>query len=310
MNEEAYIENVLHFFVNSLPVEKELYIIDGGSVDQTKAIVKKWQAISNKIFLLENTNKYVSFALNMGINQSCGDPIIRLDAHTEYSQNYVLKILEVFNKSGADIVGGPMNPIGKTLFQKAVSIATMSKFGIGGSKIHDINYNGYADHVYLGSWKRSIFNEIGYFDTRLIRNQDDEFDYRAKSKGKKIYLSSEIRSFYFPRSNIFKLIKQYFQYGLYKPMVLKSVPTEMKMRHLIPSLFSLYSILLITPFFHNLIFFIPLLLYLVTNLLFSFINRERYLIKFLLLIIYSTIHFSYGFGLILGLRLLIKKGKS
>jgi len=309
LNEEGYIENVLRFFVNSSPVDKELYIIDGGSQDKTKEIVKKWQSTNNKIFLFENSDKYVPFALNIGINHSSGDPIIRLDAHTEYSDDYILKILEIFNRTNADIVGGPMNPVGKSSFQNAVSFATMSKFGIGGSKIHDIHYDGYTDHVYLGAWRRNIFNEIGYFDTLLIRNQDDEFDYRAKSKGKKIFQSHEIKSFYYPRSNILLLIKQYYQYGLFKPLVLRNVPSEMKIRHIIPALFGLYFLMLFIPLFKSLIFFVPLIMYLVTNLFFSFINSEKLPIKLILPIIFSVIHLSYGYGFILGLGYLIKHEK-
>ena len=61
-----------------------------------------------------NPNKYVPFALNIGIQNSKGDPIIRLDAHTVYSKDYCTKILEVFEETNADIVGGPMIKKGKS----------------------------------------------------------------------------------------------------------------------------------------------------------------------------------------------------
>lgn len=202
-----------------------------------------------------------------------------------------------------------MNPVGKTLFQKTIAFATLNKFGMGGSKIHDINYSGYTDHVYLGAWRRNLFDGIGYFDTRFIRNQDDEFDYRAKSKGKKIYLSSEIKSYYYPRDKISLLIKQYFQYGLFKPLVLMKVPSEIKFRHIIPSLFCLYLILLSVYLFQNLILFTPLLLYIIANIFYSFINNEKYANKFLLLITYPAIHLSYGLGFIFGLGYLGKGRK-
>jgi glycosyltransferase involved in cell wall biosynthesis len=38
-NEANYIENILRFFVESLPANKELFIIDGGSTDRTTGIV-------------------------------------------------------------------------------------------------------------------------------------------------------------------------------------------------------------------------------------------------------------------------------
>jgi glycosyltransferase involved in cell wall biosynthesis len=305
-NEAAYIENVLNFFINAKPRDKELLIIDGGSNDRTKKIVMDWANKYSNIHLLENENQYVPFALNFGIKNSYGDPIIRLDAHTEYDEDYFEQIIKTFNESGADIVGGPMNAVGKTSFQIAVAHATSTVFGVGDSKIHKVIYKGESDHVYLGAWKRKLFNEIGYFDERLIRNQDDEFHYRARSMGKRIYLNPEIKSFYYPRNSFPKLISQYFQYGLYKVIVLRKIKSEIKLRHLIPSLFSIY-ILSFSLLFLSKYYLLPLMIYLFTDIIFSFKRKNGIKIVIYAMLIYPSIHLSYGIGFLAGLLKLIGK---
>ena len=299
-NEAEYIEKVLKFFINAKPADKELLIIDGGSNDGTKEIVNDWTNKYSNIRLLENKNKYVPFALNIGIKKSNGDLIIRLDAHAEYAEDYFEQIIKTFNDTGADIVGGPMNAVGKTNFQIAVAHVTSTVFGVGDSKIHKGKYKGESDHVYLGAWRRKLFDEIGYFDERLKRNQDDEFHYRARSLGKRIYLNPEIKSYYYPRSSLSKLIKQYFQYGLYKPVVLRKIKSEIKLRHLIPSLFSIYILSLPLAFLSK-FYLLPLFAYFFIDIYFSIRAKRNIRIVINSLLIYPVLHLSYGFGFLSGL---------
>lgn len=306
-NEYSYIDKLLRFFIEVNPSEKELLVIDGGSTDGTKETVKSWSQKSSNIRLIENPNKTVPYALNIGIKESKGDIIVRIDAHSKYSSDYFMKILETFEKTDADIVGGPTRVAYDTDFQKAVAVAISNPLGIGNSKVHNINYNGYSDHVTFGAWKREIFDDVGYFDEQLKRNQDDEFHYRAKSKGKKIYLSSDIKLWYFPRKNLPGLFKQYFQYGYYKPLVLKKVKSEIKTRHLIPSLF-VASIF--TLFFIKILFgFIFIGIYLLAISFFAFTSKLNLKTKLLSYTVYPAIHIGYGLGFILGIHKIFQKNK-
>jgi glycosyltransferase involved in cell wall biosynthesis len=299
-NEAQYIENILHFFVQNKFDNKELIVIDGGSADATVKIIEKWALQYPSITLLHNAKKYVPQALNLALKKTTGDIIIRLDAHTIYANDYIDKIIETFNITDADIVGGPMNPIGNTTIQKAIAFATCSSFGVGNSKFHDINYSGYVDSVYLGAWRKELFEDVGYFDEQMKRNQDDEFHYRAKSNGKKIYLSAAIKSSYYPRDSFSKLFKQYFQYGLYKPLVIKKVQSELKLRHLVPLAFVLYIVSLPLCFF-SFVFIAPLILYLFIDFIICFKVKNAIKIKMAMLLVFPILHISYGTGFLLGL---------
>jgi len=303
-NEEKYIGSLINFFVKALPEDKELFIIDGGSTDNTRKLVEKWMVdFPGRIHLLHNPNRFVPFALNQAIGASSGDPVIRLDAHTDYADDYFEKILETFRDTGAEIVGGPMHAVGRTPVQKAIAIATSTKFGIGNSSFHDVKYKGYADTVYLGAWKREIFNDVGLFDLSMRRNQDDEFHYRAISKGKKIFLNPDIRSRYYPRDSYKKLFSQYYQYGLYKPLVLKKVKSGLRLRHFIPALFVIYMTLLpvAAVLTESFTVFIPLFIYILTDVLFSYVYGKGIQMKLLLFPVYPVLHISYGTGFIAGL---------
>jgi glycosyltransferase involved in cell wall biosynthesis len=301
-NESAYIKKLLDFYIHALPNEKELLLIDGHSTDDTCAIIKQYMAKHASIYLLDNPQRIVPYALNKAIEAAKGDIIIRLDAHTDYNIDYFEKIIEVFKNTDADIVGGPMRIAQGNTVQNAIGYATCTAFGVGNSAFHFPDYKGYTDSVYLGAWKKSIFKTTGLFDVAFKRNQDDEFHYRAKSLGFKIYQHPDIKLYYHPRKTLGLLFKQYYQYGLYKPLVLHKIKSAVSIRHLIPVLFVLY--LLTTPIYFIISFYIgliPLLIYILGNLFFTFQSKKLINEMLAIMAVYPILHISYGIGFIRGL---------
>ena len=301
LNERRHIDALLAFFTSSQPAQKELYIVDGLSTDGTQEIIARWQTEHPNVHLLENPCRYVSHALNLAIPKCRGAILIRLDAHTEYASDYFEQIITTFERTQADIVGGPTRTKSTCVKQSAVAYAICTRFGIGNSLVHQEDYEGPTDSVTFGAWRREVFETIGYFDTEMVRNQDDEFHYRAKSAGLTIYQNPSIRLYYYPRRSLSGLASQYFQYGFYKPAVLRKVPSEWKARHLLPSMFVIYSTVLPLLIALHWTLGVPLLLYTAMTLYFSFFNVLPFRGKLACLAVYPTIHLSYGIGFVLGL---------
>lgn len=302
-NESKYIRNVLDFCIKALPEDKEVIFIDGDSTDDTHAIINEYAATHPNIRLLNNEKRIVPFALNKAIKQAKGDLIVRLDAHTDYAPDYFEKIIEVFNATNADIVGGPMRIAKGNAVQDAIGYATCTFFGVGNSSFHFEDFEGFTNTVYLGAWRKRIFDTTGLFDELLKRNQDDEYHYRAKSMGFTIYQSPQIKLYYHPRNTFAKLFKQYYQYGLYKPIVLKKIRSGFSIRHLIPAAFVLY--LLSIPFLAmvNLTYtFIPLAVYALFNFAFSFASKKGFMQCLRIMYAYFILHVSYGLGFLIGLE--------
>ena len=308
-NEEASIEVCLNaVFCQDYPQDCiEVIIADGESTDKTRTIIRRIQDFKPNLVIVDNLGKIVPTGLNAALARACGDYIIRVDGHTLIAPDYVRHCVEVLARTVADNVGGRMNARGQGWFGEAVAVATSTPFGVGGARFHYSDQEEWVDTVYMGAWRREVFEKIGLFDEELIRDQDDEFNYRLREYGGKILLSPKIKSVYTNRSSPKALWKQYFQYGFWKVRVLQKHPRQMSVRQFVPPVFvvalslSLVLSILAFPGWISLLFVGGS--YLLANLTASLITASkkgwRHLI--LLPVTFAILHLSYGLGFLTGL---------
>ncbi len=192
----------------------QICVADGGSTDKTVQIVNEYAAKDSRVILVGNPDKYQSHGLNKVLEITEGDLFLRADGHSEYAPDYVEQSVRIIKKSGAANVGGTQRYVAKSRVQAGIALAAKSFFGNGGAKYMDENFEGYADTVFLGCFKTKILKELGGFSLVNRTNEDAEINLRIKEyANEKIYISPQIKCWYYPRSNFLSLIKQYIRYG-------------------------------------------------------------------------------------------------
>ena len=309
-NEVKYIKQTLDsiLYQNNINQVVEILIADGMSDDGTRELIKNLQINNPNIILIDNPEKIVSTGFNRALSKSTGEIIIRVDGHSIIHYDYASKCKQQLNLKNCACVGGLIHPLGNSIFTKIITLATSSKFGVGNSKSHYSKISCWSDTVYLGAYKREVFEEIGGYDEELVRNQDDEFNFRLIQNGGKIWLDPSIKSSYYPRDSFTKLFKQYFQYGFYKVRVMQKRKGLASWRHLVPGIFVLslligFFLFIIKsgPFFLFLVGMPYLLFSLIFTILEIFKSTKDVFSLTLLPLIFFILHFSYGLGFLLGL---------
>lgn len=317
-NEEKFITKCLDsILAQDFPKEKlEVLVIDGISEDKTKEIVKEFIKKYPFIKLLENPKKFTPIGLNIGIKEAKGDIIIRMDAHAEYEKNYISQCLKYLKECKADNVGGVIKtlPSKDNIWAKAIAIVLSHPFGAGNSFFRiGSKKPKWVDTVFGGCYRKEIFKKIGFFNERLIRSQDIEFNQRLRKSGGKILLVPDIKSYYYPQSNFNDFLKHNFNDGIWTIYPLKFGIKFFSWRHLVPLAFILTLIILFeisyfSKIFHFL-FLLIIFLYSLVNILFSFsvaVKEKNLGFFFVLPFVFANRHFGYGFGSFWGLiRILI-----
>lgn len=300
LNESKHIKKLIIDYLSYAPQNSEIWIVDGGSNDGTVEIVSKMSEDDERIKFLYNENKFVSFAFNLAYKETKGKYLALLGAHSDYSYNYFDIAIKSLEMNEADAVGGVLIHFGNSLKGKAIAFGMSSIFGVGDTPFRTKNKRMFVDSVAFAIYKREVFEKVGLLDEDLIRNQDDEFHYRLNHAGFRILMLPEIKVNYYVRETLSKLFMQYYQYGLYKPMVIRKVKSGLKLRHLIPTLFLLYLTTL--PFlFLSYLWTIPLILYTLLALFFSFSIPTMWNIRFRVPLVFIVIHIAYGTGFFIGL---------
>ncbi|NET33898.1 MAG: glycosyltransferase family 2 protein [Cyanothece sp. SIO1E1] len=238
LNEEKHIRRVVEAFLRTeYPNLIEVLIADGGSSDRTREIVKELSSEDARVKLVENPKKYQSYGLNRMIEVAEGDIFLRADGHCHYHKDYIEKCVSVMLKTGARNVGGAQRYMAKNRVQAGIALAVKSILGNGGAKYMNENFLGYADTVFLGCFKTSDLREIGGFNTENVTNQDSELNLRLIEKfGPTVYISPEIKSWYYPRDSFVKLFKQYFRYGRGRFLTRTLHPRSSPIRGMVPFL--------------------------------------------------------------------------
>jgi succinoglycan biosynthesis protein ExoA len=215
LDEERYIEACLRsVLAQDHPADRlEIIVADGRSRDRTRAIVTRMAAADPRIVLVDNPGRLQAAGMNEIIRRARGDVVVRMDVHCEYAPDYVRKCVEVLERTGADNVGGAQRARATTPFQQAVCAALSSPLGVGGASYRSAENEGFVDTVFLGAFRRSVFEEVGLYDLCAVTNEDAELNQRIHAAGGRVYLSKEIVVFYAPRGSALALARQYYRYG-------------------------------------------------------------------------------------------------
>lgn len=307
-NEAKHIERcVAAILANDYP-NKEVIVVDGMSNDGTRERLQSIQGIK----VVDNEAQVTPVAFNLGIENSSGSYICIVGSRMMLDTNYLTTCFNILNEqSTIACVGGVIINEYENDESELIAVAMASPFGMGIGNFRTLKEDAEVDTVSAPMYRKAIFDELGIFDERLVRNQDDEFNFRVTKAGYQIFQTAKTSYKYYVRASRNKLFTQFFQYGYWKVFVNKKHKTVTTIRQLVPLFFVLYLVffwlpILVSPVL-TLFYVSGLFLYV---LLASWLGgaaaadhsvsapAERVMT---MISIYFLLHFGYGWGYLRGI---------
>jgi cellulose synthase/poly-beta-1,6-N-acetylglucosamine synthase-like glycosyltransferase len=241
LNEEAHIREATRAMQSQrFDGELEFLFMDGRSEDETRSILEELARQDARIRVIDNPARRLPTALNQGLREARGRFIVRMDAHSYYSPDYIARGVERLERGDVAWVSGPPTPQGVGPWSRRIALALESWLGTGGSQkwpsrldaagLQEIELD---TSVFGGVWRRETLTSLGGWDEGWPVNEDSELAARVLSSGGRIVCLPELEARYVPRDSLQGLAIQYWRYGLYRSKTSLHHPESLRRSHLL-----------------------------------------------------------------------------
>jgi len=241
-DEERYLRTAVDAVLDQTwtgPLDVVLAV--GPSHDRTREIADELAARDPRVHVVDNPSGSRSEGLNLAVERVAAMPtsddadiIVRFDGHAVLPVGYVRQAVRVMERTGADVVGGMMVPVGRTPFQSAVARAMAHPAGIGATSFHTGGEAGPAQTVYLGVFRRTSLERVGGYDPTLVRAEDWDLNRRIRAGGGLVWFDPGLQVVYHPRRTVRDLARQFWRTGMWRREIVRRHPTTASPRYLAP----------------------------------------------------------------------------
>lgn len=234
--------------LNSLAVQTytsfEVIVVEDGSSKPAEYIVQSF-AKKLDIHYYQKVNEGQGFARNYGFAHAKGDYFIVFDSDILVPKDYLQIVKNAIEQEGWDAFGGPDAAHESfTTIQKAISYSMTSPFTTGGIRGNKKHVGQFHPRSFNMGISRKIFETIGGYKLSR-RSEDIEFSIRMINSGYKVGLIPEAHVYHKRRTSFPQFYKQTNAFGKGRIDISILYPSELKLVHALPAIFTFGVITLI-----------------------------------------------------------------
>ncbi len=165
--------------------------------------------------VVTNPTGTIPDGLNLAIAASSGEVVARVDARCVVQPDHVVRVLDRLADLEIGCVGGAALTLDRGLFGSAYAIAFNSPL-LGPTVYRYRRTSGPADAAYLGAWRRIELDDLGGFDPRMVRNQDNELADRVRASGKVVWYDGDLVVGYYNARDFRGALAHHHEFGLWR----------------------------------------------------------------------------------------------
>ena len=223
----------------------EVVIVEDGSKTPCKDVCDKYAGILDLHYYFKE-NSGPGQSRNYGVERARGEWVIVLDRDVVLSADYLVNVDRAID-SCADIAawGGPdASHPSFTPVQKAISYSMTSFFTTGGIRGGKAKLDKFYPRSFNMGIRRDVYQQLGGF-TKMRFGEDIDFSYRIVEAGHRPQLFPDAWVWHKRRTDFRKFFRQVYNSGIARINLEKRHPGTLKLVHLLPTVFTVGTLLLL-----------------------------------------------------------------
>lgn len=310
-NRPDEIRELLNSLTKQSYTNFEVIIVEDGSSNDAKSIVESFNdRLDIHYFFKPNAGQ--GFARNYGFERAKGDFFIVFDSDVLVPKDYLLNAKNGIEQNGWDAFGGPDAAHESfTPLQKAISYSMTSPFTTGGIRGNKTHVGVFHPRSFNMGISAKLWKSIGGYKLSR-RSEDIEFSIRMINAGYKVGLIPDAFVYHKRRTSLKQFYKQIVGFGKGRIDIAQMYPSELKLVHSLPAIFTIGFFTLLALNFLNVlvlneISILKYLVYIGNSFLFlytfgllihSLISTKSLKVGFLSVVTAYTQLLAYGIGFI------------
>ncbi|MGO3182240.1 MAG: glycosyltransferase [Aequorivita sp.] len=294
-NRPQEVKELLDSFVHlDFLDEYEIVIVEDGSTETSESVVEEFsQKLSISYYFKPNSGPGDS--RNYGMTKAKGDYFIILDSDCLLPPHYLSTVDTFLNNKyyhcfgGADAAHESFTPL-----QKAINYAMTSFLTTGGIRGSEASVNRFEPRSFNMGISKEAFEKTGGY-SKIHPGEDPDLSQRILKAGYSTTFLPNAFVYHKRRISWKKFYTQVKKFGLVRPILNKWHPKASKITFWFPTCFVFFVVAsILFSIFINVLFIIPLLLYLVLILIDSSFKNKSVYIGFLSVLAVFVQFFGYG----------------
>ncbi len=171
--------------------------------------------LEDRVRWVPNPTGSIPEGLNRAFGASHSEVIVRVDSRSDLPPGYFTRVVEALGVASTGSVGGAALVTDRDRFGRVYAVAFNSPL-LGPSQYRYSATSGPSASPYLGAWRRAVLEEVGGWDGRLLRNQDNELAARVSGAGYEVLYEADLVVGYRAGRGFVGSVKHHHSFGLWR----------------------------------------------------------------------------------------------